>query len=452
MKNTSPRDLALHVLEKLSLKPIPSHLYLDDIFSRNKGLTGRDRAFVNHLVLGVLRWRGRLDWIIDQNTAFSTKKISPTVRNILRLALYQILFMDRVPDAAAVNEAVKQVKRGRTRHGTAFVNGLLRTVCRNKEESPLPDRKKSLSRHLAVRYAYPEWLVDKWLKEWGPSFTEKLLDAGNAHPALTLRTNTIRTNRDTLMARLREEGLDAGATSYSPEGIVLQDFRGPIDRLEAFKEGLFQVQGEAAQITGHILSPGPNDHVLDLCAGLGGKTTHLAALMGNEGHIVALDINLKKLGELRSSATRLGIKTVLSVLGDSASPHNMPFRTSFDKILLDAPCSGLGVLSKHPDGKWNRKKEDIDRLSRLQASFLVNAVPLLKSGGHLLYVTCTISRPENEGVVDQVLARCSDLSLLDLKKHLPHWGRDLSDDAGFLRTFPHIHGMEGFFAALFEKT
>ena len=452
MKGKSSRDLALQVLKKLSVKTIHSHLYLDDIFRKNEDLTGLDRAFVSHLVLGVLRWQGRLDWIIDQKTDFSIKKISPTIRNILRLALYQVFFMDRVPDSAAVNEAVKQTKTSRNRHGISFVNGLLRTVCRDKEALPLPDREKALPHHLAVRYAYPEWLVNKWLKEWGQPFTEKLLDAGNTHPALTLRTNTLRTSRHALMKTLRDEGLDPKATLFSPEGIVLQGFRGRPDLIESFREGLFQVQGEAAQLTAHILSPSPNDLVLDLCAGLGGKTTHLAALMGNQGSIVAMDMNLKKLGKLRSNAFRLGIRTILTVLGNSAPPCSMPLRTSFDKILLDAPCSGLGVVSKHPDGKWNRNEADIDRLSRLQRSMVTHAAPLLKNGGHLLYVTCTISGPENEGVVDKVLSTCNNLSLLDIKKHLPHWGRNISDDSGFLRTFPHIHGMEGFFAALFEKT
>jgi 16S rRNA (cytosine967-C5)-methyltransferase len=324
-------------------------------------------------------------------------------------------------------------------------------VCREKDRLPFPDREKSAPLYLAVRYAYPEWIVNKWLKEWGRSFTEKLLDAGNTRPLLTLRTNTLRTNRNALVTTLREEGIEAKGTSFSPEGVVLQGFRGRIGLLESFRMGRFQVQGEAAQLTAHILSPGPNDRVLDLCAGLGGKTTHLAALMGNEGSVVAMDINFKKLGELRSSATRLGIKTILCVLGDSAISPHMPFRTSFDKILLDAPCSGLGVLSRHPDGKWNRNEKDIGRLSKLQESLLVNAVPLLKDGGHLLYVTCTISMAENEGVVEKALSRCGGLYLSDIKKHLPQWGHDLADDNGFLRTFPHIHGMEGFFAALFEK-
>jgi 16S rRNA (cytosine967-C5)-methyltransferase len=452
MKRKSSRDLALQILNKLSAKTIHSHLYLDDLFIKNEDLKGRDRAFVSHLVLGVLRWQGRLDWVIDQKTAFSIKKISPTIRNILRLALYQIFFMDRVPDSAAVNEAVKQAKTSRSRQGVSFVNGLLRSVCRDKEGLPLPDREEALPHHLAVRYAYPEWLVNKWLKEWGQPFTEKLLDAGNTHPILTLRTNTLRTNRHALMTTFRDEGLDPKATLFSPEGIVLQGFRGRPDRIESFRDGLFQVQGEAAQLTAHILSPAPNDRVLDLCAGLGGKTTHLAALMGNQGRIVAMDINLKKLEKLRSNTFRLGIRTIQTVLGNSASPYPMPLRTSFDKILLDAPCSGLGVLSKHPDGKWNRNEADIERLSRLQESLVTNAAPLLKKGGHLLYETCKIYRPENEGVVDKVLSTCSNLSLLDIKKHLPHWGRNLSDNAGFLRTFPHIHGMEGFFAALFEKT
>jgi 16S rRNA (cytosine967-C5)-methyltransferase len=224
-----------------------------------------------------------------------------------------------------------------------------------------------------------------------------------------------------------------------------------VDQEKPFHEGLFQVQDEAAQLTSILLSPLAGESVLDLCAGYGGKTTHLAELMGDQGKVIALDINRTRLVSLATNGVRLGVRSVLPIAADASKDLSSLFRVRFDRIVVDAPCSGLGVISRHPDGKWNKKEEDIPRLSQLQKAILNRACSLLRNGGSLLYVTCTLSREENEEVVDDCLAGNSSMALVDLRDRAPLWARDLIDDRGFLRTLPHLHGMDGFFGALLRK-
>ncbi len=451
MKAETPRDLALRVLNGLPRKPMLFGLYLEEVFRTNTHLDSRDRAFISHLVQGVLRWRLRLDWIIEQTTQFSFQKIAPPILNILRLALFQIFFLDRVPESAAVNEAVNQSKSHGAKHVASFVNGILRSICRNKNEIPFPDRYKDPAHYLSVFYSYPIWLVRRWINVWGMDFTEGLLFAGNRIPVLSVRTNLLKVTRPALIKRLAEEGGIARSTPYCPEGISLEGFKGRPDELSSFKEGLFQVQDEAAQITSHLLAPQPGENILDICAGLGGKTTHLAELMGNRGRVLALDINHRRLISLGRNSQRLGIECIRSLVADASGAISSLLRFKFDKIMVDAPCSGFGVIARHPDGKWNRAEEDLRRLALIQGSMLDEAASLMRTGGRLLYATCTISREENEEVVEAFLARHRDMSLLHMKDHAPKWCLDLIDDEGFLRTFPHIHEMDGFFATLFSK-
>ena len=451
MKADTPRNLALSVLNGLSHRPILSVSYLDDVFRSHAPLDERDRAFISHLVQGVLRWRLRLDWIIDQASDFPFDRITLPILNILRLALYQIFFLDRVPDSAAVNEAVNQSKDHGAKHIVSFVNAILRNVCRNKDEITFPDRDKDPANYLSVFYSYPLWLVKRWMRDWGADFTEGLLSAGNRIPDFIIRTNILRLGRHELIARLEEEGMTARPTPYSPQGIRVEGLRGRPDELVSFREGLFQVQDQAAQITSHLLAPQPGENILDVCAGLGGKTTHLAELMGNRGRLLALDISRRRLISLDKNSLRLGIKCVMSLVADASMSLSSLFHYNFDKIMLDAPCSGFGVISRHPDGKWNRCEADIDRLALLQKDMLGEAASILRSGGKVLYVTCTISKEENEEVVKDCLERHRDMSLVNMKDHAPEWCLDLIDEQGFLRTFPHVHNTDGFFAALFKK-
>ena len=443
------RNLALKSLDSAGT-PGQTERRLEILFSQNPGLTERDRAFAVHLVQGVLRWRIRLDWILKQYVRFPFRKIDPQVLNILRLALFQILFLDRVPESAAVNEAVKQTQKISKNHVAKFVNGILRQICREKEQLPYPHREKERDLYVSVYYAYPMWLVKKWTRELGADMALQLLKAGNEIPKLTIRTNTLRITRQMLLNRLEEEGVLGRAVSFAPEGIELINFKGSISRLKAFKEGLFQVQGEAAQVCAHLLSPGKEDLIADMCAGLGGKSTHLAELMGDRGRILALDTSLARLRGLRQNTERLGIGSIFPLAADVMAPVSF-LRGAFKKIMVDGPCSGLGVISKHPDAKLTKKEDDIKRLAMIQKSILSRSCQMLDRSGEMLYVTCTISKEENEGVVESVLRENNGIILQDLHQRIPRWGVDLVDDNGFFKTFPHLHGMEGFFAALFRK-
>jgi len=451
MKAETPRDLALKALNRHACSPAFSPVLLEDLFRARRDLDDRDRAFATQLVQGVLRWRLRLDWIVEQSSRFPLRKIDPPVLEILRLALYQIFFLDRVPESAAVNEAVKQAKAAHPNHVVSFVNGLLRNICRHREGLAYPDQDKDPVRYLSIYHSYPAWLVEKWISELGREATEALLEAGNRTPPLTVRVNPLKTGRPALMERLQEEGLQATHTRHSPLGVVIEGLRGRIDRLGAFKEGLIQVQDEAAQIASFLLAPAAGSVVLDLCAGLGGKSSHLAEIMENQGRLVALDTNRDKLVRLAANAKRLGIRIIHAAVADATAEVSSLFRSAFDRVLVDAPCSGLGVLSRHPDGKWNRSREGIRSLTLVQKTMLHRASGALKGGGKLLYVTCTITREENEGVVEGFLESRPGMVLEDLRDGAPEWALDLVDERGFLRTLPHLHGMDGFFAALFSK-
>jgi 16S rRNA (cytosine967-C5)-methyltransferase len=445
-----PRDLALETLNSLDHGPGFPERYLERAFQKDPHVSERDRAFTVNLVQGVFRWRFRFDWIIKQ-TARTSFSIEPLILNILRIALYQIFFMDRVPQSAAVNEAVKQTRAAGKGHATGFVNGILRHICRHKDQIVFPDSEKDRIRYLSVFYSYPTWLVKKWIRELGIDSAERLLAAGNQVPSLVVRANSLRIDRPGLIKHLEREGVTGMPTLYSPEGIKVDGLKGPVTQLNAFKEGLFQVQGEAAQACSHLLFPRPGESILDLCAGLGGKSTHLAELMGGKGWILALDMSHGRLIRLTQSSRRLGIGCVQPIVADATNHLSSFVRRSFDKVLIDGPCSGLGNISRHPDGKWTRHEGDIKRLALLQKSILDEAVPILRKGGTMLYVTCTISREENEEVVSDFLEKNRGVTLENLKDHVPEWCLDFIDDQGFFKTFPHIHGTDGFFAALFMK-
>ncbi len=453
MKIESPRELSLKALNGRGNRTRgPADYHLDHLFQANPHLDDRDRAFISQLVYGVSRWRLRLDWVISQFTEFPLGNIDPVVLNILRLALFQVFFLDRVPDSAAVNEAVNQARlNNKPGYVTSFVNGVLRNICRQRHGIHYPDPSRQLMPYLSVFYSYPEWLVEKWVKELGRESAESLLASQNIPPCLNIRTNTLRVSRNKLLEYLAKEGVTGTPAPYAPEGILLEGFKGRVDVLKAFKKGLFQVQDQAAMIASHLIAPRPGDMVLDICAGLGGKSTHMAALMEDRGNIISVDINRERLVNLGRNAKRLGITNTYSIVADASKPFSATFRGKFDKVVVDAPCSGLGVISRHPDGKWNRDEEDILRLSFLQKSIMNESARMIGEGGKLLFITCTISKEENEGVVKDFLDANVDMSLESMKRHAPYWALDLIDHQGFFKTFPHIHHMDGFFAALFSK-
>jgi len=446
-----PRTLALKVLNSLDHGALFPERLLEEAFLQDTRLKERDRAFAVHLVQGVLRWRLRLDWVIKGRVRFPYKRIEPAILNILRIALYQIFYMDRVPESAAVNEAVKQAKLAGQEHVVRFVNGVLREICRKKGRLGFPGTEDGLIQHLSVTHSYPPWLVKKWTRELGTGPTAELLSAGNRIPELVVRANTLKTSRVGLIDALSGEGIRAEPTPYAPEGVSLPDLRGPVNRLKAFRKGLFQVQSEPAQLCSHLLRPGLGERVLDLCAGVGGKSTHMAQLMENKGAILSLDMNHSRLIHLIETGRRLGIDCIQPLVADCSSRLSNLLSSPFDKIFIDGPCSGLGVISRHPDIKWTKNEGDIGSLAVLQEKILNQTPSILKRGGHILYVTCTISRAENEGVIENFLTKYKEMNLEDAREYMPVPGGDLVDEEGFFRSLPHVHGMDGFFGALISK-
>ena len=451
MANPTPRDLALQALNHFDDKGILPRYFLEQSFRRYPGISGRDKALCVHLTNGVLRWRLRLDWYIEQSLNFPFDKVELRVLNILRIALYQILFMDRIPEPAAVNEAVKQTKSGGKPHVARFVNALLRGIIRKRNSlKPFPESVDQVER-LSVEHSYPQWLVGKWITELGEGRATSLLKASNEIPKLVVRVNTLKTSRAALIGYLAAEGVCASPTRFSPAGIHIDDLNVPITELGAFKEGLFQVQGEAAQICSFLLNPSKGDRVLEICAGIGGKATHLAEMVGPQGRVIGLDIKRGSLVRLRQTCKRLGISWLHPVCADAAKPLDKLFKKRFEGILIDSPCSGLGVISRHPDIKWAREESHIPELSKVQTQILASAGRILGPGGTLLYVTCTISREENEAVVNSFLERHPDMDVVDLRDKVPRWAKGLVDENGFFRTWPDVHGLDGFFGAMLVK-
>jgi 16S rRNA (cytosine967-C5)-methyltransferase len=452
MAKDKPRELALDTLIGLEKAGEYTGNYLEEIFSKNPGLDGRDRGFIANLIQGVIRYRLRLDYIIGGFSNTPLKKIDIRVLNILRLAIYQIYLMDRVPESAAVDRAVEQVKglKGQA-HVVPFVNGLLRNLCRNKDGVKFPDRKKATVKYLSSFYSFPLWHAQRCLDEFGLTETEALFEAQNRFPSINIRANRLKTTADELMKVLADEGIKAVHAEYVPDCFILENFNGRIERIASFKNGLFQVQDQAAQVIPWLLDVKQGQAILDVCAGLGGKSSHLMELMGGEGHVTSLDTDKRRLEMLHENSRRLGIKGIKSIVADASEPFPDRLKNGFDRVLIDAPCSGLGTIGRHPDIKWNRTEIDIKRISRIQRKILENSFEAVRPGGLILYVVCTYTREENRTVIDNFINKNSGASLVDLNTIVPEWGRNLIDNEGFFRSYPHKHKMDGFFAALMRK-
>jgi len=448
-----PRQTALTVLNRLEREQITLDTLIDDVLNTTGALSKKDRALANALIYGVLRHQRRLDFIISHFSKTPIKKIDPAVRNILRLGIFQLTDMTRIPDSAAVNTSVNMAKSVAPPWVVRYVNGMLRNASRHQDLAAIS------SNDLSISQSFPRWMVNRWIKRFGPIETGDLCEAFNSIPPLTLRTNTLVTSRDDLMASIRcEDGMTgtSGKTmfrmetsSVSPVAIRLYNVFKPIHRFESFKNGCFQVQDEAAQLASILLNPEPGDKVLDACAGLGGKSAHLAQLMKNKGTVIAVDINQKKLDRLDDEMKRLGI----SIVKPSVHDLNRPFLEdhTFDKILLDAPCSGLGVIRRNPDVKWRSSEKHINRCAERQLDFLSRISEKLKPGGTLVYTVCSMEPEENEQVIRAFLSRKNPFYVDRSINHLTKETASLFDTTAYLRTFPHLHRTDGFFSVRIKR-
>lgn len=442
------RELAVEILLKVEKKNAYADILLDHSLKK-ASLSSRDRALLTQLVYGALRWRGRIDWYLSQFLHRSLSGTNAYIRNLLRLTLYQLLFLDKVPDYAAVNEGVELAKRHGGARAGGLVNGVVRRILREKDKLPDPDPKDDAILYLSVRWSHPDWLVKKWLGYFGREETESLLKANNQESPLTLRANRLKGDRESLREKLRAGGFNAAPTRWSPQGIQLKS-AGAADQLPGFQEGFFQVQGEASQLIGYLVDPQPGERVLDACAAPGGKTTHLAELMGDNGELIVTDISVKGLEKLKHNVQRLGLISVRPFAVDVSRGLTGALALPYDRILVDAPCSGLGTLRSHPEAKWQKDERDIRRLSKLQKKIVRRLSSYLKPGGILVYATCTLTREENEGVVEDFLDHERGFVLDNARDTLPREAKHMVSGKYFL-ALPHKHNTDGFFAARMRK-
>ena len=451
MRPKAPRAICLDILNQLEGADAHLDRLLTDSFKRYRHLISVDRAFLTELAYGVVRWRERLDWTIRHFSKIPFEKIEREILNALRLGLYQILFLSRTPIPAAVNESVELAKKIRGSGGAAFANAILHAILRQKEgrESPFPDMTQDPVLHVSVAYSHPIWTVSRWMNEMGIERTLKICEFNNRIPPLTLRTNTLKISRKTLIERLRGKGLEPFSTAYSEEGVGLKE-PPPTSELPFLNEGFYAIQDEASQLVTLVLDPSPGERILDGCSAPGGKTTHMAQRMENSGEIYAMDLSREKVNRVEEGCRRVGIKIVKAMKGDATRPLPVPEGMKFDRVLADVPCSGFGTLRRNPDLKWKREPQDSVRLNELQSSILKNLSGFVKEGGILVYSTCTVFREEDEDVIEKFLGEHHEFRLDRIEKVLPEKCRSFAEE-GYFKTYPPRDEMDGFFVARLKK-
>lgn len=450
MTNWTARERSVRILNRVDEEAAFANLLLQKELKDVED--GRDRQLITMLVNGTLKNRLTLDYALRRHLRTPLSALPHEVRWILRISAFQLLFLTRIPAAAAINEGVELTKRHQGKF-TGLVNSVLRKVLEVGWKIDWPSSKKEAIRYLSVRYSHPEWMVRRWLKRYGLAETEALCQANNEPAPLWIRTNTLKTTRDHLVDRLKEEGVQVSLGDRVPESLILEDV-GSIERLESFHSGLFTVQDESSQLVAHVLNPQPGEHVLDACGAPGGKTTHLAQNMKNQGEILAFDIHPHKLELIAQLAQRLGITIIQPQLGDARELAGVK-EGSFQKILVDAPCSGLGVIRRRADLRWHKAEEEIEKLPALQLEILERAAECVAVGGELVYSTCTIEPEENFDVVRAFRTRHPEFRPVNLLENLPFTlteERDIRQaEKGILQILPHHHSMDGFFLAKFQR-
>ncbi len=401
-------------------------------------LDRRDRAFIMEIVYGVLRFRDTLDWIL-KHFLIKPSKLGNYTLNNLRIALYQIYFM-RVPDWAVVNESV-EIEKGKKAGRPSLVNAVLRNILRQKNRFTLPFNFDDPVLDISVNASHPKWLVKRWMKRFGKEEAALLAMANNEIPPMTIRVNRLRIKREQLLNRLLENGLNSEITSFSPDGIVLKDMH-EYNSL-SFIHGLFTVQDEASQLISYLLDPKPGERILDVCAAPGGKTTHIAQIMQDSGDIIALEKDPRRVNMLHENIRDLGINSV-NIINDDITKLKNP--GTFDKILVDAPCSAIGVIRRNPDVKYMHKAKDLIEFRSKQLRLLRAASNFLRKDGTIVYSICSTEQEEGEEVVNEFLKNEREFRIILENNNifLRHFINN-----GFFRTYPHKHNMDGFFGVSF---
>jgi 16S rRNA (cytosine967-C5)-methyltransferase len=446
MKKTI-RHQAVDILNSVSLRQAFAGDLLDTTLEQQSLSGTADGRLLTHLVYGVLRMQGHLDWILTQLYRGNFSRMDESVKNILRTGLYQLKFSDRLPAFAVVDEAVKIAKKIAP-DADGLTNAVLRSYLRNTDKISFPSLEKNPAEHIATFHSHPLWLVKMWLHIYGKEETLALCQSNNELPPLTVRANTLKVTRKELEEKLKAEDFSCEPTRFSPDGINLPDPPRPIQKTIFFKEGQLRLQDEAAQLVSYLVYPQSGECILDVCAGSGGKTTHLAAIMKNNGRIVAQDHDAGKIAQLKKDAARMGVSIIDPLQADLIHPLPAGFADKFDHVLVDAPCSGTGTLRRNPEIKWRLTAADLNALSKTQQTILRNASDAVKKGGHLIYCTCSVLPHENDEVIRQFLMENPQFTVCTPAQAISD---KLMDSRGFFRTYPHRHNTDGFFGAILRR-
>jgi 16S rRNA (cytosine967-C5)-methyltransferase len=418
--------------------------YASVLLAAINNLSREDRALAQELTLGVLRQQKTLDYFIERYTQRKIKKLDLPVVLALRLGLYQIRFLSRIPQSAAVNESVNLVKMARKMSATGMVNAALRNAARHIEEKPGETVKDKFER-FSIEFSHAPWMLAHWAANFGEDEMQRLASANNQTPETTFRLNTLRAGSEETIARLDAEGVKTRASKIAEGAYVIES--GQASVLTPFvEEGLIYIQDEASQLVSLLLAPEQGQRILDMCAAPGSKTSHIAALTQNKAQIIACDIHAHRLETLIANCQRLGVTSVETI--QLAAIEELPFAMAekFDRVLIDAPCTGTGTLRRNPEIKWRLAIEDIKRLAEIQYVLLERGAQLLQTNGRLIYSTCSLEREENEEVVQKFLEANTEFQVV--QAGAPN---DCLTAEGFVRTFPHRQGTDGFFAAVIEK-
>jgi 16S rRNA (cytosine967-C5)-methyltransferase len=443
---TRARLLALRVLERVERGAAFADLALHAGL-RSGGLGARDRALATELVCGTLRWRGRLDWLLARVIPRPFESLESPVRTLLRLGAYQIVFLEGVPAPAAVDQAVRAARAIGVERAAGLVNAALRRLAREHASLALPGLEEDPVGHLTHALSLPAWIAERWLEQFGAEQAIALAAACNEVPPRTVRANRRKTDAAALLEALRGHHPSARRCAFAPDGLILEQ-RGHPGSDPLFLEGAYTVQDEASQLVVELLDPRPGERVLDACAAPGAKATAIAERVGDAGRVVALDRHPRRLGLVRRDARRLGLSCIEAHERDASRPLGELGR--FDRVLVDAPCSGLGTLRRNPDARWRIQPRDVERLCELQLAILRQAALVLRPGGTLVYSTCTVLPEENERVIEAFLSSAPDFRRAR-REELPEAVRPLVGDDGALRTFPHHHGTDAFFAVRLQR-
>jgi 16S rRNA (cytosine967-C5)-methyltransferase len=412
----------------------------------------RDKALIAEIAIGVQRWRAALDHLIGHFSKRPIERLDPEVLEILRLSTYQLLHLTRVPAAAVVDDAVNLTRSLRKRSATGLVNAVLRAIARSRARLPLPERPtapivtEAALDYLSITLSHPRWLVSRWLERYGFDATEQWLQFDNSPAPLTLRVNRFRNTPDELRARLLRDEVTLADARFAPDAFIVEG--GYPLRGGGVDAGWFVVQDEASQLVSLLARPLPGTRVLDTCASPGGKATALASSMNGQGLLVACDRRDRRMELLRRTVAASGARNIRLVQADVRRP--LPFSQPFDTVFVDAPCSGLGTLRRDPDIKWRRREPELAALALAQVDMLRHASAGVVRGGRLIYATCSSEPEENELVASAFLDGAPQFTRVDLRQEAHGLAAAVVDEHGFFRTYPHLHGLEAFFGAVFR--